>query len=1036
MNFLRGIADKAKAVTDSPQRQVGAAQPDAEGFLCPSCMKGFPSPELLQDHYEEEHIIEDNAEDISLQNSKLSIPGDHLNGHKSVISDAEDEEKSMYCHQIRALEESKHLLSSEVMTLRKQISESSEQSSINLATNRLAEKASELAAENVGLKAAVDEISGQKAAAEERLAVLEAEQEHRNSVDDAAVLRQELVSVQKYFDDYARDKERELNDLQEMYDKEKLKKDQDTLDKEVSDDAFAEVTAQKELLERELEKMKADVEKKQDLINSFEQNVETKSKNITESAKANEEQMLQLKDLHKKLKGKSEVEQSLLRDLEISRKEENKTASILEELSTELTETKEKNTKEAALVDELKAKVSDTERSLEEASRSKVQKDSELESVSQDLKSRDADIVRLSAEREELLVQIQSGEGANVAIQQLTSENASLQEKLAANSSQAAAKEKEAAELLDKVRDELGVAKAEASAASDKANRLAQEAEEDQKKIEKLNKKIQIAEEESKIKEEELNAQNDKSKKLVTQLEEQIQLGEKEVAGLKAEVEQGKNEHKNMSTALKSAQDNQMQLSVQLAEKSEMINKIQENNEKLVKELEDQKNVKANLNNDLKTQTEKIDAMDISLKDSTIKNEENTRLVNTLTNEKSLLEEERKSLQEELQSRVSANEELGSKLSGKETRISDMQSVISSTENKIDEMREAIEAAKGKEIVLLSTIEENQKTITTIEEEKSSVVTNLKSKQTRLEHLNTEIQSLQVAIGEEKQEKQQLEERICSLQADWEKEREAGKEELEQLRAARELLLGQVVELRTVQDEIIATNDAEKRELQRTHSSNLSSAQAKLEETSKNLEQVQSELSIVKSAKEQAEVTLSSTKTHLEMELSNTAEQLSKSEKSLSSLKKEISGIESERDDALSKRLELEAALGATSEEKKALLERCLAAEGEMEKGRNTNIELRRKLDDAQAAVHELGRENQSLQVELMKQAGRKWKDDSEVNECAACKSGFSLTNRKHHCRNCGEIFCTNCSAKQTLMSGYKKPQRVCEGCFSELASK
>merc|ERR1719509_253645 len=101
------------------------------------------------------------------------------------------------------------------MTLRKQMSESSEQSSL---TSRLAEKA----AENVCLKAAVDEISGQKAAAEERLAVLEAEQEHRNSVDDAAVLRQELVSVQKIFDEYSKEKERELQELQEKYGQEKL----------------------------------------------------------------------------------------------------------------------------------------------------------------------------------------------------------------------------------------------------------------------------------------------------------------------------------------------------------------------------------------------------------------------------------------------------------------------------------------------------------------------------------------------------------------------------------------------------------------------------------------------------------------------------------------------------------------------------------------------------------------------------------------------------------------------------------------------
>ena len=45
----------------------------------------------------------------------------------------------------------------------------------------------------------------------------------------------------------------------------------------------------------------------------------------------------------------------------------------------------------------------------------------------------------------------------------------------------------------------------------------------------------------------------------------------------------------------------------------------------------------------------------------------------------------------------------------------------------------------------------------------------------------------------------------------------------------------------------------------------------------------------------------------------------------------------------------------------------------------------------------------------------------------------FSITNRKHHCRNCGQIFCSDCSSKQATMENYKKPQRVCESCFGEL---
>ena len=98
-------------------------------------------------------------------------------------------------------------------------------------------------------------------------------------------------------------------------------------------------------------------------------------------------------------------------------------------------------------------------------------------------------------------------------------------------------------------------------------------------------------------------------------------------------------------------------------------------------------------------------------------------------------------------------------------------------------------------------------------------------------------------------------------------------------------------------------------------------------------------------------------------QLSDKVRMLTEVEKESEKLKRELSDVEADRDAALSRSLEAEAVLGATTEERKALLERCLAAEGEMERGRNTNIELRRKLDDAQAAVHELGRENQSLQV-------------------------------------------------------------------------
>ena len=38
------------------------------------------------------------------------------------------------------------------------------------------------------------------------------------------------------------------------------------------------------------------------------------------------------------------------------------------------------------------------------------------------------------------------------------------------------------------------------------------------------------------------------------------------------------------------------------------------------------------------------------------------------------------------------------------------------------------------------------------------------------------------------------------------------------------------------------------------------------------------------------------------------------------------------------------------------------------------------------------------------------WVDDNTINNCYSCNIKFSIINRKHHCRNCGKIFCNVCS--------------------------
>ena len=145
-----------------------------------------------------------------------------------------------------------------------------------------------------------------------------------------------------------------------------------------------------------------------------------------------------------------------------------------------------------------------------------------------------------------------------------------------------------------------------------------------------------------------------------------------------------------------------------------------------------------------------------------------------------------------------------------------------------------------------------------------------------------------------------------------------------------------------------------------------------------------------------------SAKEKLENDLANLEKAMEAAKRNLEASDIKVSEIESrlaeqnrQLDKALSDRLELEAKVESASDERRSLLERCLGAEGELDRSRSTIVELRRKLDDSQAALHELGRENQSIQVELAKQSGRKWADDSEVNSCITCNSIFTITNRK-----------------------------------------
>uniref|UniRef100_A0A094ZII8 Early endosome antigen 1 n=1 Tax=Schistosoma haematobium TaxID=6185 RepID=A0A094ZII8_SCHHA len=98
----------------------------------------------------------------------------------------------------------------------------------------------------------------------------------------------------------------------------------------------------------------------------------------------------------------------------------------------------------------------------------------------------------------------------------------------------------------------------------------------------------------------------------------------------------------------------------------------------------------------------------------------------------------------------------------------------------------------------------------------------------------------------------------------------------------------------------------------------------------------------------------------------------------------------------------------------------------ELTESKNLNSTLQAKCHQLQIEADDAVKSNQICQEKLI---------SLEKNlESIRSESQIYLYN-SHHCRNCGGIFCQNCSSNRASTTFSKDPVRVCQMCYEELTS-
>nr|DBA30776.1 TPA: hypothetical protein GDO54_006718 [Pyxicephalus adspersus] len=143
------------------------------------------------------------------------------------------------------------------------------------------------------------------------------------------------------------------------------------------------------------------------------------------------------------------------------------------------------------------------------------------------------------------------------------------------------------------------------------------------------------------------------------------------------------------------------------------------------------------------------------------------------------------------------------------------------------------------------------------------------------------------------------------------------------------------------------------------------------------------------------------------------------------------------------KELELQLAIKTEMEMAMKLLEK------DIHEKQDSLIILRKQLDDVKSINLQMCQKVKEAETALQKktdsEASLKSKLDQTESETKLLEERSKLkmedikeVNKalKHHCRNCGHIFCNTCSSNELSLPSYPKPVRVCDTCHNLLLQR